>query len=323
MGLGGVQDVGAILHDLHAIWRARDPRDEYIGTLVDAYLALGGRARGVKAGHAYVDVGTFNGYRAANLLLEQRRDASVPDSAPRPAKLACVAVIIPRSRADAGPPPTTNAPRAECHSAARAFIRSPANRRMENVCLVSSGRSRRQTDSALPWTLSFLRPYRRAVARLVALSIGEIALRALAPWPLKAIVDFLTRGAPPVAAVPRWVDLAAHPIALLGSVVAAGLLLQIGHELVLLAHTRVQARLAQRMVFDLRSRLFTHLQYLSLAHHAVGSTADSVYRLDTDAGCLESLLLKGLFPLVFSALTLVVMFGILIELDPLLALICR
>ena len=183
-----------------------------------------------------------------------------------------------------------------------------------------SGRTRRQTDSALPWTLSFLRPYRRAVARLVALSIGEIALRALAPWPLKAIVDFLTRGAPPVAAVPRWV-VAAHPIALLGSVVAAGLLLQIGHELVLLAHTRVQARLAQRMVFDLRSRLFTHLQYLSLAHHAVGSTADSVYRLDTDAGCLESLLLKGLFPLVFSALTLVVMFGILIELDPLLALI--
>jgi ATP-binding cassette, subfamily B, bacterial len=183
-----------------------------------------------------------------------------------------------------------------------------------------SGRSRRQTDSASRWTLSFLRPYRRSVARLGALSLAEIGLRALAPWPLKAIVDLLTRGLPPLAVVSSRI-VAAHPAALLGGVVAAGLLLQVGHELVLMMHTRVQARLAQRMVFDLRSRLFTHLQYLSVAHHAVGSTADSVYRLDTDAGCLESLLLKGLFPLIFSALTLVVMFGILIALDPVLAVI--
>jgi ATP-binding cassette, subfamily B, bacterial len=158
------------------------------------------------------------------------------------------------------------------------------------------------------------------VARLGALSLAEIGLRALAPWPLKAIVDLLTRGLPPLAVVSSRI-VAAHPAALLGGVVAAGLLLQVGHELVLMMHTRVQARLAQRMVFDLRSRLFTHLQYLSVAHHAVGSTADSVYRLDTDAGCLESLLLKGLFPLIFSALTLVVMFGILIALDPVLAVI--
>jgi ATP-binding cassette, subfamily B, bacterial len=195
-----------------------------------------------------------------------------------------------------------------------------ARRRLGERVPRVSGRSRRQTDSASRWTLSFLRPYRRSVARLGALSLAEIGLRALAPWPLKAIVDLLTRGLPPLAVVSSRM-VAAHPAALLGGVVAAGLLLQVGHELVLMMHTRVQARLAQRMVFDLRSRLFTHLQYLSVAHHAIGSTADSVYRLDTDAGCLESLLLKGLFPLIFSALTLVVMFGILIALDPVLAVI--
>ena len=41
-------------------------RDEYFGTLVNAYLAQGGRAIGVKAGSAYVDVGTVDGYRAAS-----------------------------------------------------------------------------------------------------------------------------------------------------------------------------------------------------------------------------------------------------------------
>ena len=77
-----------VLHELHDLWLAREPHDEYIGTLVNAYLALGGRAKGVRAGHSYVDVGTFNGYRAANLLLEARRDARGAGEAPLPAKLA-------------------------------------------------------------------------------------------------------------------------------------------------------------------------------------------------------------------------------------------
>jgi ABC-type multidrug transport system fused ATPase/permease subunit len=92
-------------------------------------------------------------------------------------------------------------------------------------------------------------------------------------------------------------------------------------ELVLMLHTRVQSRLAQDMVFNLRSRLFEHFQYLSLSHHANASTADAVYRLDADAGCLEQLVLRGIFPSVFSALTLVVMFGILVRLDPALAMV--
>ncbi len=68
---GGFKMPGHVFHDLDRLWRARNREDEYIGTLVNAYLACGGRARGVKAGEAYVDVGTFNGYRAALGLLGQ------------------------------------------------------------------------------------------------------------------------------------------------------------------------------------------------------------------------------------------------------------
>lgn len=64
---------GAVLRDLHELWLRRDPQDEYIGTLVNAYLALGGRATGVRAGESYVDVGTLHGYREAMQLLERRR----------------------------------------------------------------------------------------------------------------------------------------------------------------------------------------------------------------------------------------------------------
>ena len=66
---GAFKMPGAIFHALNALWLSRDRADEYFGTLVNAYLAAGGRAVGVKAGTSYVDVGTLNGYRAALGLL--------------------------------------------------------------------------------------------------------------------------------------------------------------------------------------------------------------------------------------------------------------
>lgn len=70
---------------LHAMWRTRAPRDEYFGTLVNSYLATGGQAVGIRAGQAYVDVGTINGYRTAISLLADMATAPSPDGGPRPA----------------------------------------------------------------------------------------------------------------------------------------------------------------------------------------------------------------------------------------------
>jgi dTDP-glucose pyrophosphorylase len=66
---GAFKMPGAIFHELHALWLSREPRDEYFGTLVNEWMARGGEARGVRAGRAYVDVGTLNGYREAIRLL--------------------------------------------------------------------------------------------------------------------------------------------------------------------------------------------------------------------------------------------------------------
>jgi hypothetical protein len=68
---GALKMPGRILHELHQLWIRRQYRDQYIGTLVNAYLAQGGQAIGVKAGTAYVDVGTVHGYRAAISLLDE------------------------------------------------------------------------------------------------------------------------------------------------------------------------------------------------------------------------------------------------------------
>ncbi|HEX2256873.1 MAG TPA: sugar phosphate nucleotidyltransferase [Afifellaceae bacterium] len=68
---GAFKMPGRILAELHRLWLERRRTDEYVGTLVNAWLAGGGAAVGVRAGHAYVDVGTLNGYRAAITLLSE------------------------------------------------------------------------------------------------------------------------------------------------------------------------------------------------------------------------------------------------------------
>jgi dTDP-glucose pyrophosphorylase len=68
---GAFKMPGAVLHELHALWLARGRADEYVGTLVNAWLAAGGHAAGVRAGASYFDVGTLDGYLEANRVLSQ------------------------------------------------------------------------------------------------------------------------------------------------------------------------------------------------------------------------------------------------------------
>jgi glucose-1-phosphate thymidylyltransferase len=74
---GAFKMPASIFGDLRRLWQARGFADEYFGTLVNAYLAGGGTALGIKAGESYVDVGTLNGYRTAmTLLMDKKRRSS-------------------------------------------------------------------------------------------------------------------------------------------------------------------------------------------------------------------------------------------------------
>ena len=66
---GALKMPGSVFHALHRLWCEPGRKDEYLGTLVNAYLARGGQAKGVRGGVSYVDVGTLHGYREAISLL--------------------------------------------------------------------------------------------------------------------------------------------------------------------------------------------------------------------------------------------------------------
>ncbi len=179
-------------------------------------------------------------------------------------------------------------------------------------------------QSLLPWTLSFLRPYRSRVALLAVLLASEIGLGALQPWPLAVVIDYVLGGKafpPGRAGLDSIRGPQRHPFVLLISVVIAGVVLQVVNQLVSAYGTQVQVDTGQRMVYDLRGRLFQHLTSLGLHHHITTSTADAVYRVDVDAYAIENLVMSGIFPLATSVTALTVMFGILLRLNPTIALL--
>ncbi len=68
---GAVRMPGRTFHSLRALWLRPEQRDEYLGTLTNAWLAQGGSAVGVAAGTHYVDTGTPHGFRQALRLLDE------------------------------------------------------------------------------------------------------------------------------------------------------------------------------------------------------------------------------------------------------------
>lgn len=98
---GAFKMPGAVLGDLFRLWCTRGRQDEYIGPLVNEFLADGGEAWGVREGRAYVDVGTLNGYRQAiNLLSGQQenkataREEEPPGSSPDQQKVESSAGLV-------------------------------------------------------------------------------------------------------------------------------------------------------------------------------------------------------------------------------------
>jgi glucose-1-phosphate thymidylyltransferase len=68
---GAFKMPGTLLHELYDLWRQRERSDEYIGSLVNAWLDRGGEAYGIRAGRSYFDVGTMDGYMETMRVLGQ------------------------------------------------------------------------------------------------------------------------------------------------------------------------------------------------------------------------------------------------------------
>jgi dTDP-glucose pyrophosphorylase len=66
---GAVTVRGEAFHRLKLLWESRHRADNYLGELLNAFIAAGNPVRGKFAGESYMDVGTLEGYRNAQDFL--------------------------------------------------------------------------------------------------------------------------------------------------------------------------------------------------------------------------------------------------------------
>jgi dTDP-glucose pyrophosphorylase len=70
---GAVTTTGQAFRALKLLWESRHREDEYLGHLLNAFIEAGNTVRAAHLGETYIDVGTLQGYHAAQDFLRQMR----------------------------------------------------------------------------------------------------------------------------------------------------------------------------------------------------------------------------------------------------------
>jgi len=151
------------------------------------------------------------------------------------------------------------------------------------------------------------------------LLLGGAGVGLLQPWPLKLVVDSVLGTVPPPALLARVAAAVAvgmsPAVALLGVLCLSLVALQALMGALNMVGTNMLVAVGLRMVFKLRSRLFDHVQRLSLAFHDTTPVGDSLYRVTWETYAVQSLVNSALMPALTAGATLVGIAAIMLARD--------
>ncbi|MHC5012166.1 MAG: ABC transporter transmembrane domain-containing protein, partial [Planctomycetota bacterium] len=167
------------------------------------------------------------------------------------------------------------------------------------------------------------RPYWFHLTGLFFLSLLAAPLALLLPLPVKIVVDNVLGGEALPGAIALLLPEAWHatPAALLVTAAAAIVVFAILVQLQDLAAWVLKTWIGEKLVLGLRSKLFEHLQRLSLGFHSEKGTADSIYRLQFDAPAIQSVAIQGAIPFATALVKVVVLLYVTWRIDATVALI--
>ncbi len=174
------------------------------------------------------------------------------------------------------------------------------------------------------WSLSYALRRWQPLLLVLFTMILKIGLDVLQPWPMKLIVDQVLGSKVVPDVITRFVGELSGPVTpykLLAWSVAAMIVLFLLNWIVSVAESFASVGLGQRMFYELAADLFDYMQRLSLKFHRSKSVGDSIRRVTTDCMCVSTIVRGALLPATGSLVSLVVMFTILWQLDPLLTLL--
>lgn len=140
------------------------------------------------------------------------------------------------------------------------------------------------------------------------------------PLPLKVAIDSGLSGRPMPGILDRLPAAFHDPptrILLLAAVLQVLVVLLIQMQSIALAF--MSATTGEKLTLLFRSRMFDHIQRLSLTYHDDRGTADSIYRVQYDAPSVREILVDGLLPFISAALTVAGMLAVTARIDWVLA----
>jgi ATP-binding cassette, subfamily B, bacterial len=167
------------------------------------------------------------------------------------------------------------------------------------------------------------RPYWLHIGGLFLLSALGSGLTLLVPVPLKIAVDSVLGSSP----VPGFLEsvlpasFTATDSALLLTTAVLSLTITVVIQMMEVSLLIVSTYTGQRLVLAFRSRLFRHLERLSLTYHDLRGTTDSTYRIQWDAPAIQYIAVDGFVPLVTAGMTVIGMIAVTVAIDWQLALV--
>ncbi len=172
----------------------------------------------------------------------------------------------------------------------------------------------------LPRVLGYLRPHAWRFAGGLALTVLGIGLDLLKPIPLAVVLDVVLGDKPLLPLLARGLA-GLSDVTLLGLAATAIVVITVAIGAATVGSNYLTIDVGQRMVNDLRTQLYRHLQKLSLKFHLKQQTGDLLFRVMADTFSIQGMVMNGLLPLARSSLMLVGMFVVMFRYDPHLALV--
>ncbi|GAA1118643.1 ABC transporter ATP-binding protein [Nesterenkonia jeotgali] len=172
-------------------------------------------------------------------------------------------------------------------------------------------------------TLGMVLPHLGEHKMLITLGLlallGDVAFRVLEPWPVKFAVDAVTEALG--AQIDETID-SSHNVEGMLTFWAFSLALIVGgRAFCSYASTIAFAKTGVKVAARLRTRVFDHIQALSLRYHSRASIGDTSQRLVGDMGRLQEVAVTAGLPMVGNLLTLLTLLIVVLILNPLLAII--
>jgi len=162
-----------------------------------------------------------------------------------------------------------------------------------------------------------LRPYTVPLVLAHLAMLLDALLTVMRPWPLKVVIDrVIGHGHTRVPLIGHWIaGLSLDRMQLLYGACAASLLIALGTGLSTYYYTRTMGWVGEHFTFDLRRRLFAHMQRLSLRFHDRQRTGDLTTRLSGDINAIDDLITDSSQTVIYNGALLVGMVSVMLWLN--------